>query len=55
MLRSKGYAEESIMVPTYSKLLADFLGMYMLVLAVSLHFMTESKAGASPPLAASRA
>ena len=34
------------MVPTYSKLLADFLGTYMLVLTVSLHFVTESKAGA---------
>ena len=44
MLRPKGYAEKSLMVPTYCKLLADFLGMYMLVLTVSLHCMTESKA-----------
>ena len=46
LLRPEGCTEESIMIPTHSKLLADFLGMHMLVLTVSLHFMTVSKAGA---------
>lgn len=46
MLRPEDYTEDEIQVPLYSKLLAEFLGTYMLVLTVSLNVMTESKAGA---------
>ena len=53
MLRPEDPTERHVLVPTYSKLLADFLGTRVLVLTASLNLMTESEEGSLSSLAVS--